>query len=162
VQSANGGSTAWRPEAGDTITFTYTEPLDPDSVLSGWDGSPTSVVVRMTNGLLVVNDTLRVFDPTDTTPVSLGQVDLGRNDYVGGALGGEVLRFGATGTPSTMSRSGNSIAIAFGTASGAGTATTAASAGAMSWPPSLLATDRAGNGASVVPASESGAADREF
>ena len=162
VQSANAGATAGRPEATDTITLTYSEPIDPDSVLSGWDGSATSVAVRLTNGLLTVSDTLQVYEPSDTTPLPLGVTDLGRNDYVNGVLGGEILRFGATGTPSTMTRSGNSITLALGTASGSGTALTAVGNGTMSWPPSALATDRAGNVASIAAASESGGADKEF
>jgi hypothetical protein len=162
VQTANAAATAGRPETTDTITFTYSEPIDPDSVISGWNGAATNVVVRMTNGLLVANDTLRVFDPSDTTALPLGQTDLGRSDYVSGVVGGEILRFGATGTPSTMSISANSISITLGTASGSGTASTAAGNGTMSWPPSPLATDRAGNGASIAAASESGGADKEF
>jgi hypothetical protein len=161
VQSANAGVTAGRPEATDTITFTYSEPIDPDSVLSGWDGSATNVVARLTNGV-IVNDTLRIYDPSDTTQLPLGVTDLGRNDYVGGVVAGVILRFGATGTPSTMTRSGNSITIVLGTASGSGTALTAGGNGTMSWPPSALATDRAGNAASSAAASESGGADKEF
>jgi hypothetical protein len=61
-----------------------------------------------------------------------------------------------------MTRSGNSITIVLGTASGSGTALTAGGDGTMSWPPSALATDRAGNVASIAVASESGGADREF
>ena len=81
-----------------------------------------------------------------------------------GLLGGH-LKFGATGTPSTMTMSGNSITITLGKQSAVGLgvdATTAGANGTMSWGPSATATDRAGNAASTAAATESGAADKEF
>ncbi len=43
IQTANvAGGTAGKPELGDTMTFTFSEPIDPDTVLSGWDGSQPS------------------------------------------------------------------------------------------------------------------------
>lgn len=164
VQSANGGATVGRPQTADTISFTYSEPIDPGSVLSGWSGGSTSVVVRMVNvGLLdLANDTLEVFDPADSAALPLGTTDLGRGDYVTGVLGGEILRFGATGTASTMAMSGNTITVTLGTSSGSGNASTAADNGTMGWTPSASATDRAGNAASIAATAESGATDKEF
>jgi len=163
VQTANaGGGTAGRPESGDTITYTFSEPPDPNSILSGWDGTSTPVVVRIVNGLILLGDDgLRVFDSTDTNQLPLGTVDLGRGDYIGGLLGGEIGRFGATGTASSMAISGNSLTIALGTASGQG-ATTALGNGTMQWTPSTSATDRAGNAMSGTAGNESGPADKEF
>ena len=161
VQTANGGATVGRPQTGDSITFTYSEPIDPDSVLAGWAGGSTDVVVRMTNGGLGP-DELEVFNAADSAVLPLGTTDLGRGDYVTGLLGGETLRFGATGTASTMVMSGQTITVTLGTASGVGSANTAGDNGTMSWSPSIAATDRAGNDASGADASESGAADREF
>ncbi len=163
VQTANGnGGTPGRAEAGDTITLTYSEPIDPNSIISGWNGSASSVVVRLINGILLLgDDALRVYDSTNTNQLPLGTVDMGRGDYVGGLLGGETALFGATGSPSTMTASGNSVTITLGTASGQG-ATTAGGNGTMSWTPSGTATDRAGNGALTTPASESGSADKDF
>jgi hypothetical protein len=162
VQAANVGSTAGKAEATDTVTLTYSEPIDPESVLAGWDGTSTSVVVRITNGGLIPNDTLTVFNAADTSQLPLGSVDLGRTDYVGGGVGGgEIARFGATGTASTMVMSGSTITLTLGTASGEA-ATTAAATGTMIWTPSTSAYDRAGNAALVTVATESGGADKEF
>ena len=48
VQTTNvGGGTNGEAETGDTITFTYSEILDPYSILAGWDGSSTTVTVRL-------------------------------------------------------------------------------------------------------------------
>lgn len=163
VQSSNAsGGTAGRAEEGDTIAYTFTEPIDPESVLAGWNGSPTPVVVRVVNGLVLLgNDTLHVRDSGDGTQLPLGSVNLGRNDYVGGLLGlGESVRFGATGTASSMALSGSAITITLGTA-GSGV-TTAAGSGTMQWSPAATPYDRAGNPSSAASATESGGADREF
>ena len=43
VQTTNvGGGTNGKAETGDTITFTYSETLDPYSILAGWNGSSTA------------------------------------------------------------------------------------------------------------------------
>jgi hypothetical protein len=155
VQTANGGSIAGRPEQGDTITFTYSEPIERLSVLPGWTGTTANVVVRINNAS---PDRLLVYNAANTAllPLTNGTgLSLARTDYVGANR-----TFGVTGTPSTMVRSGNSITITFGTQSGAGT--TAAGNGTMAWTPSASATDRAGNATSTTARNETGAADREF
>jgi hypothetical protein len=43
------GGTIGRPEQGDSIAYTWNEPIDPESLLPGWDGgTPTTVTVRIT------------------------------------------------------------------------------------------------------------------
>jgi hypothetical protein len=153
VQTANGGSTVGLPEQGDTVTFTYSEPIDPDSILSGWTGASTSVVVRINN--VGGGDTLQVWNAANSAQLPLGQINLGRTDYVNANR-----TYGASGTASAMVQSGATITITLGTASGAGT--TAAGTGTMTWTPSTSAYDRAGNACSAANASESGAADKEF
>ena len=156
VQSANGAATVGRPEQDDGLTFTYSEPMEPISILTGWDGTSTSVVVHIDNA--GGGDRLQVWNAANTIQLPLTNaagLNLGRTDYVTTNR-----TFGASGTPSTMVRSGNSITITFGTASG--TATTAAGSGTMSWTPSVTATDRAGNPASTSAVGEPGAADPEF
>jgi hypothetical protein len=155
VQTTNGGATNGLAEAGDKITFSFSEALDPNSVLSGWSGAATNVVVRLNNGSGSGNDTVTVFNATNTTQLPLGSVNLGRADYTSSSI-----TFGATGTASSMTMSGSTITIALGTQSAAGT--TAGATGTMTWTPSATATDAAGNGVSTTTVTESGAADREF
>lgn len=155
VQTANGGTTAGLAEAGDKITFTFSEAIDPNSILAGWSGSSTNVVVRLNNGSGSGSDTVTVFNATNATQLPLGSVNLGRSDYTSASI-----TFGATGTASAMAMSGNTVTIALGTQSAA--ATTAASTGTMTWTPSATATDAAGNGVSTTTVTESGAADKEF
>ncbi len=79
ISAANKtGGTQSRPEQGDTITFTYSEPIDPDSILSGWTGASTNVTVRITNA---TNDSLAVWDTANTTQLPLGSVNLANGGY---------------------------------------------------------------------------------
>ena len=81
VQTANGSGTAGKPDAGDVVTFTFSEQIDPWSVLSGWTGGAANVVVRINNGG-AGNDTLVVYNSTNTTPVALGSVNLESPGFV--------------------------------------------------------------------------------
>jgi hypothetical protein len=168
VQTTNAGING-RAEEGDTLRLTFSEPVEPESILAGWTGAATNVVVRINdNGALPLplgNDTVQVYDATNTTQLPLGTVDLGRSDYVAGLLGGSV-RFGASGTPSTMTMSGNVVAIALGTYNATilvdPARGTAAGTGTAVWTPVATPYDRAGNASSTAAATESGAADKEF
>jgi hypothetical protein len=157
IQTANAsGGTAGRAEAGDTLTLTYSEQLDPNSLFSGWDGTSMNVAVVLIDGGSA-NDTIQVWDVPHVTQVPLGTIDLGRKDYL---THGTYDAFGSTGTPSTMVMNGSTITLTLGTPSF--TADTAAGNGTMTWTPSASATDRAGNAASTSTVTESGGADREF
>jgi hypothetical protein len=155
VQTTNGGATAGLAEAGDKITFSFSEALDPNSILSGWSGAATNVVVRLNDGNGSGNDTVTVFNAANTTQLPLGSVNLGRADYTSSSI-----TFGATGTASSMTMSSSTITITLGTQSAA--ATTAGATGTMTWTPSSSATDAAGNGVSTTTVTESGTVDREF
>lgn len=153
VQTTNKtAGTAGRPELGDTVVFTFSEPIDPTSILANWDGAATGVVVRMTNA---AGDPLTVYNAANTTQLPLGSVNLGRNDYVTANA-----TFGASGTASTMALSGNAITVTLGTASAG--PSTASTTGTMTWTPSASAYDRAGNAAATTARTETGSADKEF
>jgi hypothetical protein len=153
VQAVNGGSIVGRPEQNDTITYTFSEPIDPQSILAGWTGTATNVVVRINN--TAPDDTMLIFNSANTTQLPFGSVSLARNDYVNANR-----TFGATGTASSMVRTASTITITLGTQSGAGT--TASANSTMAWTPSTTPYDRAGNTMSATAANESGAADKEF
>jgi hypothetical protein len=153
IQTTNkSGNAAAKPELGDSVIFTFSEPIDPNSILANWTGSSTGVVVRITNA---ANDTLTVFNATNTTQLPLGSVNLGRNDYVSANA-----TFGATGTASAMVQSTNAITVTLGIASSG--PSTAASTGTMIWTPSASAYDRAGNAGTTTTRSETGTADKDF
>jgi hypothetical protein len=158
IQTANaGGGTAGRAELGDTITLTYSEPVDPNSLFSGWDGSSMNVAVVLVDGGSSANDTIQVSDVPRVTQIPFGTIDLGRKDYL---TSHSFDVFGTSGTASTMVMSGSTITITLGTPSV--TAETAAGSGTMTWTPSSSATDLAGNAASTASKTESGSSDKEF
>jgi hypothetical protein len=164
------GGTVGLAEQGDTVVFTFSEPIDPQSILAGWNGTSTPVVVRIVdNGLLGLatgNDELFVYNSTNATALPFGAVNMGRGDYVAGLLGGQI-NFGASGTASTMVMSGNTVTITFGTYGAVGLLvgrTTAAGTGTMIWTPPATPTiyDRAGNVQSTAAATQSPAPTKAF
>jgi hypothetical protein len=154
IQAVNGGSIAARAEQNDSITYTFSEPIDPNTILTGWTGSSTNVVVRLNNGG-AGNDTVTIFNSTNTTQLNLGSVSLARTDYCTANL-----TFGATGTASSMVMSGSTVTITLGTQSAA--ATTAAANGTMVWTPSASAKDRADNAMPTTTRNEGNPNDKEF
>jgi hypothetical protein len=166
VQTTNkAGGTQGRAEQGDTLTLTFSEQIDPVSVLAGWTGSSTNVVLRLIDGgcglTVCNNDSVVIYNAANASQLPLGSVNLSRGDYYGTSLGTlPPLTFGASGAASTMVRSGAAITITLGTASG--TPSTAGGTGAMVWTPSSTAYDAAGNGSSTTAVTETGAADRDF
>jgi hypothetical protein len=169
VQATNaGGGTPGRAEQGDTVTFTYSEPVEPESILAGWSGGATNVVVRVTTGIALIggllgqNEGLQVYDSANSALLPLGAVDL-KQQYVAktALLLTGTMSFGVSGTPSTMSISGGVLTIALGTRSG-NNAVTATTPGTMAWAPSTIPYDRAANQGSGATANESGASDVEF
>jgi len=169
VQTANNGTTVGRPQTGDTITFTFSEPIEPGSILSGWTGGSTDVVVRITDGgcilVLCSDDTLTVRNSANAANLPLGSVDLKRSDYRGGSLLGTLspVDFGRStdaAPRSTMVMSGSTVTVTLGTPSV--TTDTAGGSGTMTWAPSAAPYDRAANAATTASVNESGGADREF
>jgi hypothetical protein len=155
VQTSNvAGGTAGKPDLSDQTALTFSEPIDANSILAGWSGAVTNVVVRITDGG-AGNDTLTVRNTANSAQLPLGSVNLARTDFVTATRD-----FGATSTASTMVQSGNAITLTLGTPSG--TTGTAAAAGAMIWTPAATATDRAGNAAATTPRTETGTSDLDF
>lgn len=157
VQTANGGTTAGRADGGDKVYLTYSEALDPSTILGGWNGSGgVSAVVRITDGG-TGNDVLSVWNAANSSLLPLGSIDLGASDYVSAST-----TFGSGGTASSLTISGTLVTVTLGT-SNASSRTIAGGAGStMTWTPSASLTDRAGNGCSTTVREETGTLDREF
>jgi hypothetical protein len=85
VQAANGASgTSGKIENGDTLTFNFDHPVDPGTIVDGWDGNfPLSTVVRLSP-----DDPAQSYNDTLDFPSapSLGVVDLGQADFWGWRL----------------------------------------------------------------------------
>jgi hypothetical protein len=112
--------------------------MDPTTILAGWTGSATSVVVRITNS--GANDKVTFWNAANTTQLPLGSVDLGAAGYVNAS---STITFGVTGTASSMVQSGANVTITLGTPST--TAKTVGTTTKMIWTPSTTPTDLAGN-----------------
>ena len=164
IQTTNVGVSG-KAESGDTIIFTYSEPIDPASILAGWTGASTSVVVRLIDGgctlILCGDDKFEIWNATNTARLPLTSssgVNLNRFDYNGDGIG--------LGTDSditfasTMVKSGNTITVTLGTVSGS--PNTAGGNGTMVWFPSSSAYDAAGNPATTTSRNETGGADKDF
>ncbi len=106
VQTTNGGAHTGQPESGDSITYTFASAVNPDLILSGWDGTATAVTVRIAgsgnNDLLTVRNA-----STGFVLLELGAVDL-NEDYADSA----------DFTNSQMTASGSTVTIVLGTRSG--------------------------------------------
>jgi hypothetical protein len=129
------GTTAGHLDSGDVVTFTYSEAVDPASVLAAWDGASTSVKVRFTNaGTFGASDTFTVLDASANANVHLGSVDA-KGDFVSAT----------TTFAATMARSadGASIAVTLGTP--ASVQTLAVTAKNMVWTVGAGIADPAGN-----------------
>jgi hypothetical protein len=148
IQTTNvAGGTEAKPETGDLITYSFSEPMSPASILAGWTGATTTVVVRFTNGN---PDVVTVWNATNTTQLALGSVRSGKK-YVTG----DVLFSGSTAV-----MSGGTIVVTLGVPNGS--TATASGKTQLQWTLSTLATDLAGNPLTAGTVAETGATDNDF
>jgi hypothetical protein len=149
MTSANRpGGTIGRAEQGDSITYTWSEPIDPESLVPGWDGgSPTTVTVRLANN--GAGDQVRIRGSNGGN-LNFGTVFLQQN-YVSGA--GEF-------DDSTIRMLGNTVTIVLGTQSG--TTRLVAIATPTTWQASTGAFDAAGNACSNATITGSGSPRIDF
>lgn len=148
VQTTNAG-VAGSAETGDSVIFTFSESMEPDSILAGWNGAATTVTVRLVQN--PGGDRVQIFDSTDATLLPLGTILLHRPDYTSSTV---------SFTGSTMTMSGTTVTVVLGTPSGAvGTAATTAT---MSWTAATGATDAAGNACLANTVDETGVKDAAF
>lgn len=167
VQAANAaGGTAGRLGAGDTLTFTYSQQMQPGTLVPGWTGTtPVALYVRALDSKALgggaTTDGLRFStDANGTQATGLGTVNLGTNGFV---FKNKTVTFTATAALSTTTVNGTTatvVTVTLGTPTGTGLKTS--TSGTMTWTPSATAKDLAGVAASVAPAPESGAVDTDF
>jgi hypothetical protein len=163
VQAISGGSTSGRVDAGDQLTFAYSEELTLGSVTPGWTGSALAVTLRVRDGNLLglgnKGDTVDVL--LNGTAINLGSVTL-NEDYI---AVNQTVQFSATLTASGTTVSGAPATLLTLTVGGLPSGNglkTVATAASMVWTPSAAVTDLAGRAASTAPVTEAGSADREF
>ena len=145
VQAANGGPQAGVVEPGDSLAYGYSEPIDPISLIPGWDGRATAVTVTVANQPAA--DTVVVSAGATTVP--LGVV----------ALNAKYVSASATFN-ATLSVDGSDVVLVLGTMTSG--KTRQGTSAAMTWTPAAGAFDRAGNAALTTAVTESGAFDKDF
>lgn len=137
------GGNSGKPEAGDTVTFTYDKAPEPSSILAGWSGAaPASVSVSI--GQSSNSDTLAV------AGTGLGSVAL-KGDYVS-----KTVTFGG----SSIVLSGNAVVVTLGTPSPGSGLEDENTPRAPVWSPAAAAYDRAANPCAA--AAVTAAAERQF
>jgi hypothetical protein len=141
------------PSSGDQIAFTFSEPMDPSSILSTWNGSSTSVIGCFGRG----SSGSTLFGVATTTTctnslTNLGTVSLGDSGpyYVGVNA---IVALNATMSMATVS--GQSVVTVTLTSNGSFTPVTGKTV--WTWTPNTSAADLAGNpvSATTPPASSS-------
>ena len=152
IQTTNAGVVN-RPDAGDTVVFTATEQLKPESILAGWNGSLlTGLSVRIVNN--AGSDEVEVW--SGATKFNLGLINT-RGDFISAGY----MEF----TTSSVVQSGSTFTVTLGgTAVAVNGATWRAAPGAkaLEWTPTALVTDLAGNPIATTRKIETGVNDADF
>ncbi|MFL4475578.1 S26 family signal peptidase [Paeniglutamicibacter sp. MACA_103] len=166
IQAANGTGTAGRLDAGDTLTFTYSQQVSLPSVTPGWGGASQPVTVRLRDGNVQGLGTGGNADVVDIqrpgSTVNLGSV----NTKGSFAKNNRTVTFNGTMTAATLTTDGvprTVVTVTLGSpSSGSGSLRTATTAGSMVWSPTSSVTSTTGVGSSLAPATESGSVDKDF
>jgi hypothetical protein len=161
VSADNGSGTSGHLDAGDTITFAYSEPMLATSILSGWSGnSAATVKVRFFSG---TRDAFTVLDSASGANLKL---DAGTTAGGGVALGSGLNFVSSTVTFSatlTQSDDGESFVVTLGSPDYASRiVSTRASTGNMTWTPKAGSTDLAGNALASTATWTESDYDRDF
>lgn len=141
--------TTGRPEAGDRVSFTYSDVPLLSSIVSGWSSGSQTVMVKMTDKAVngTTSDQLSVYNSTGSTLLPLGTVAL-NGDHV---TAGTTLTF----SNSTMTASGSTVYITLGTANSTLNAHTDSATHKPVWTPDDAVTDPYGAGSSTIPTNPS-------
>ncbi len=142
IAATNGGGVAGRLDAGDAITFTYSEALDPATILAGWNGTSIAMRVRFFSG--GANDTFSLLDAAGAATVRIA----GGGTTSGGVSTGADLVSAQVTFAATMqlSADGRTVTVTLGTPD-TPSAVRAGPAPArnMAWSVNTAARDLAGN-----------------
>lgn len=161
IAAANGTGTAGHLDAGDTITFTYSEPMLASSILSGWTGASAATVdVRFFSNSK--SDAFTVLDAASAANVKL---DAGTTAGGGVALGSPGYVTNTVNFTATLAQSADrrSFVVTLGAPDNASRiSATPVTAQNLVWTPKAGPTDLAGNAlASTATVSESDS-DQDF
>src|SRR4051812_8188226 len=152
VNAANGG-TAGRIDSGDTLTFAWSEPMAPASILSGWTGGAQPIRIRVNDAAGA--DTLDLYDSTGTTKLNVTSA-------------AQALSLNANWVANTvwlngsMTMTGNGIVVTVGSLISGTINTGVVTTANLQWTSTAATTDVAGNSTTVSTVNETGTTDRDF
>ncbi|MDR6986932.1 signal peptidase I [Paenarthrobacter nitroguajacolicus] len=164
IRTSNGGSTQSRLESGDSMSFVYSQQVNPATVTPGWAGAALPVTVRLRDGNLVgLGNSQDLLDVQRAgSSVNLGSVNLKQN-Y---AKSRKTVVFNATMTAATETVGGvprTVVTVTLGSAASGGSGVrTAGAAVSMVWTPTSAVTTLTGAACSLAPLTEPGTVDRDF
>ncbi len=148
TSSNHAGGIVGVAEQSDIVRYTWSQPIDPESLVPGWDGgSPTTVTVRISNN--GNNDRMRIRDVNNNN-LNFGVVQLEQN-YVAGTR---------TFTGSAITMVGNTVTIVLGVPSGV--VNTVVAPTPTTWQAATGAYDAAGNACSNATITGSGSPRIDF
>jgi hypothetical protein len=153
VQTGDGGGTPGVIQTGDWLRLTYSEAIDPASIVAGWSGTGSqSVHVRFTHHNQ--GDRVMIYNAANTAALPLAAGS-------GVVLDADYLASSAT-FAGTLTTTGSTFTVTLGARTAGAVNATAPGAGTMTWSPSNGARDFVGKACSTTNRTESGAADAEF
>jgi hypothetical protein len=163
IQTANGSGTAGKLDNGDSVTFIYSQQVNPATVSPGWTGTSLAVQLRMRDGNILglgnKGDTIDVLRTGSS--VNLGSVDL-KEDYL---KSNKTATYNATMVLSSRTVAGvtqSTVTLTVGTLASGTAGKTVSLTSAMVWTPLAAVTDLTARPCATAPVTESGTADREF
>ncbi|MEX2196210.1 MAG: hypothetical protein WD844_13070 [Thermoleophilaceae bacterium] len=154
IQTQDGNGDSGQPGSGDRVIFSFSEPIERESILAGWTGGTATVTVRIKDGGVLLgllgDDELEIRNAGNSATLPFGTIDLNAGGYVTGLLGG----YGVWSS-STMTMSANQVTVTLGTHSGLGTGE-GGCCPEMQWAVQSAFRDRADNNANTGTVTESG------
>jgi hypothetical protein len=163
ISALNGAGTPGHLDAGDVITFTYSEAITPSSILAGWGGS-SAVTVKVR--FVKVSGSLDGFTVLDANSAANLKLDAGTTTSPGVTLGAnrDYVTNTVTFTGSmTRSADGKSFVIVLGANDNASRiVSTPVSSANMTWTPKAGPTDLAGNALTSVTTLTETDTDQDF
>ncbi len=154
VQTADGGGTPGVIQTGDRMTLTYSEQIDPASVVAGWNGTGSqAVTIRIAHHN--TGDRLLFYNAANTAVIPLATSP-------GVVLEADYVPSSDATFSGTLTQTGSTFTVTLGARTAGNVNATAPGASTMNWFPSTSARDFLAKACTNTQRQELGGADAEF
>lgn len=164
IQSVNGPGVAGRVDAGDALSFSYSQQINLTSVTPGWTGAALPVTVRLRDG-----NWLGLGNSGDTVDIQLSgsTVNLGAVNTKGNfAKSFRTITLNGTMTAATVTINGiprSIVTVTVGSVTyGSSSLRSNTTSTNMVWTPTAAVRNTTGAASSTSPVTETGTPDRDF